>query len=182
MVLMRLWRGTPPPLKSSHDAAHAATEGCYGTVTIQVDWVLVSIKATINSLHDEGQTWRKIAATAEVSPGLVHHIARGRFEHASWETVRKLSLHLLQNDPGPLEYVLTCPTCGGAHVLADCHGAEIVAIVALTPGETVHRPGKPRTRRRYLRPCLSRDPAERLEQLGRLWRETYMELAYSKEK
>jgi hypothetical protein len=47
-----------------------------------------------------------------------------------------------------------CPTCGGAHVLADCHGAEIVAVVALAPGETVHRPGKARARKRYHRPCM----------------------------
>ena len=61
-----------------------------------------------------------------------------------------------------------CPSCGGAHVLADCHGAPVAAVVALAPGETVRRPGKPRNRPRYIRPCLSADPAIRVNQLARL--------------
>jgi len=114
---------------------------------------LISVKTTINSLHDEGQTWRKIANAAGVSPALVHHIAHGRFEHASWDTVRRLSLHLSHIDPGPLEFVLTCPTCGGAHVLADCHGAD-GAPVMLAPGDRIVKPGRPRKRKRYHRPCM----------------------------
>jgi hypothetical protein len=145
-------------------------------VTTQVDWVLIGVKATINSLHDEGQTWRKIAKTAGVSSGMVHHIAHGRFEHASWDTIRRLSLHLIQRDPGALEFVLACPTCGGAHVLADCHGTEIVAVVALAPGEQVVSLGKPDPRPPCIRPRLSPDPAVRLGQLARLTAQAQAEL------
>ena len=137
-------------------------------MTDQVDRVLLGVQATINSLHREGQTWRKIAKPAEVSPGLVHHIAHGRFEHASWETVRKLSLHLVGTDPGPLTFALSCPSCGGAHVLADCHGAPVAAVVGLAPGETIKRPGKARARRTYFRPCLALDLTERIPQLRAL--------------
>ena len=137
-------------------------------MTTQVDWVLLGVKATINSLHDEGQTWRKIAETTGVSQGLIHHIAHGKFEHASWDTIRSLSLHLSQIDPGPLNFVLACPSCGGAHTVADCHGAPVAAVVGLAPGETIKRPGKARARRTYFRPCLALDLTERIPQLRAL--------------
>ena len=67
----------------------------------------------------------------------------------------------------PLDTIVrvpACPSCGGAHVLADCHGAE-VTVVGLAPGESVRKPGKPRTRPRYIRPCLPVEPAARVERL-----------------
>ena len=68
-----------------------------------------------------------------------------------------------------------CPSCGGAHVLADCHGAPVAAVVGLAPGETIKRPGKSRTRRTYYRPCLALDPAERIPQLRALLAEAERE-------
>ena len=55
----------------------------------------------------------------------------------------------------PIEYVSTpaCPIHGVPHI-ADCHGAEVAAVVTLAPGETVKRPGKTRTRKHYHRPCM----------------------------
>lgn len=68
----------------------------------------------------------------------------------------------------PLVRVPACPTCGGAHVAADCHGAEVAAVVTLAPGETVRRRGKPDPRPPCYRPRLSRDPVERVGQLEAL--------------
>ena len=67
--------------------------------------------------------------------------------------------------PDTILRVPACPSCGGAHVLADCHGAPVAAVVALAPGESVRKPGKARARRRYLRPCLPVEPAARVERL-----------------
>lgn len=132
---------------------------------------------TVNNLHTEGQTWRKIAATADVSPALVHHVAHGRFEHASWDTVRKLSLCLTGVDPGPLTFTLACPTCGNMHVVGDCLG-KVGQPVLLAEGEqVVKRGGSPRKRRTaYLRPCLSLDPRTRIAQLNTLLEEAEQEL------
>ena len=64
------------------------------------------------------------------------------------------------------------------HNVADCHGRAVAAVVALAPGERVVQAAdvsretfaraSRRTRTRYLRPCLSLDPAVRLRQLERL--------------
>lgn len=40
-----------------------------------------------------------------------------------------------------------CPSCGGAHVLADCHGAPVAEIVALAPDERIVKRRPPRPRR-----------------------------------
>lgn len=48
--------------------------------------------------------------------------------------------------PRDMVRVPACPSCGGAHVLADCHGAPIAAVVALAPGESVRKPSQPRKR------------------------------------
>ena len=43
--------------------------------------------------------------------------------------------------------IAACPTCGGAHVLADCHGRAVTAVVALGPSERVAAQRKPPTPR-----------------------------------
>ena len=67
-------------------------------------------------------------------------------------------------------------------MLADCGGREVAAVVALAPGErvvqdvsreTFHAPAPHADR--YLRPCLSLDPAVRLRQLERLTRAALVE-------
>jgi hypothetical protein len=36
-----------------------------------------------------------------------------------------------------------CPSCGGAHVAADCHGQPVAAVVTLAPGQFVAAQRKP---------------------------------------
>ena len=72
--------------------------------------------------------------------------------YSSLETENQLRLALGLEAIG-LAQVAVCPIHGEPH-LADCHGAEVVAVVALAPGESVRKPGKPRTRQRYHRPCM----------------------------
>jgi hypothetical protein len=74
--------------------------------------------------------------------------------------------------------VWPCPTCGALHGEGlDCHGAPVVAVILLAPGETVRRPGTPDPRLPCYRPRLSRDPATRLAQLATLTRQAQAELA-----
>ena len=119
---------------------------------------------------------------------VVYAIGTGRWSHVSWDTVRLVRQRIGFSDPGELRPVPVCPLHGEPHV-TDCHGREVAAVVALAPGERVVQDvsretlpvRQPRTRTRYLRPCLSIDPETRMGQLGRLWQETYMELAYKEE-
>jgi hypothetical protein len=109
---------------TSDDATDTGLTGSYG-----IDAVLIAVKATLNSLHDEGQTWRQIAALVEVSPALVHQVAHGKFEHVSWETIRAMSSKLSNIDPGPITFTL---------------GGKSIAVVG-------------RKRKQYWRPCLDSD-------------------------
>ena len=81
--------------------------------------------------------------------------------------------------------VPVCPLHGEPHV-ADCHGRAVAAVVALAPGERVVQAAdvsretlpvrKPRTRTRYLRPCLSLDPETRMGQLRDLMAKCQLEM------
>ena len=106
-----------------------------------------------------------LAESLQESPGVLSDILNQRHDHVSLTAenrVRgKLGLRLLPH----LVAIMSCPSCGGAHVLADCHGAPVAEVVALAPGESVRKPGKARARRRYLRPCLPVDPVARVARL-----------------
>jgi len=60
--------------------------------------------------------------------------------------------------------VPACPSCGGAHVAADCHGQPVAAVVTLSPTErvTCKRPAPtPRTLSDYPTALLKRLIEER---------------------
>lgn len=70
----------------------------------------------------------------------------------------------------PVEYapVPVCPIHGEPHI-ADCHGAEVAAVVTLAPGDTVKRVGKQTAPRpACFRPRLALDLATRITQLEAL--------------
>jgi hypothetical protein len=60
--------------------------------------------------------------------------------------------------------VAACPTCGNAHVAADCHGAPVAAVVTLAPGQRVaaqRQPPQVRTLSDYPVAVLARLIAQR---------------------
>jgi hypothetical protein len=66
--------------------------------------------------------------------------------------------------------------------IADCHGAEVAAVVTLAPGETVKRPGKPSAPRpACFRPRLALDLATRITQLETLLQAAREQLGDEKE-
>lgn len=117
---------------------------------------LLDIPAQMQAFYTElreseaGGGWREVGEKAGISGAYARMIAYGE---------RPLTPDVASRWMGKVDFVETvrvpaCPSCGGAHVLADCHGTPVAAVVALAPGESVRRPGKARKHKRYHRPCM----------------------------
>ena len=145
-------------------------------MTSQIDGVLLNLQAELNSLHREGRTWRKIASALGVSTAQVHHIAHGRFDHASWETIRRLCENTSQGDPGALDFILPCPIHGEPHIV-DCHGKSGTPVM-LAAQEYIKmlKPIADQPGKTELRPRLPRDPQARIAKLQALLRQAEAEL------
>ena len=91
-----------------------------------------------------GQTLRALArelgepqfSIAMLSNVLCHR--PGKVSLATENDLRqRLGLH-----PIGAVVISRCPSCGGAHVLADCHGAPVAAVVGLAPGRRSSGPAR----------------------------------------
>lgn len=138
--------------------------------------MLLRLQASLNDLHREGKTWRKIAHELGVSSAQAHHVAHGRFDHASWETIRKLCEGTSQGDPGALDFILPCPIHGETHIV-ECHGKKgIPTMLAYDEYPTKLKPVYPQPGKADIRPRLPIDPALRIAKLQALLRQAEAEL------
>ena len=141
-----------------------------GTGLIDIPGQMLEFYAIVSGIEDGGG-WREVGAKVGVSGAYARLIALRE---------RPMTPVIAARWLGKVDFMVTtirvpvCPLHGEPHV-ADCHGRAVAAVVALAPGERVVQDvsretfaRQPRTRPRYLRPCLSLDPAVRLRQLERL--------------
>lgn len=87
--------------------------------------------AVLNAYNDL-RSWRELGAKLSLPHIALYSIGRAYWSHVSWDTVRLVRQRLGLSDPGPVIYTLA-------------------------PGDVVRRPGKPRQRKRYHRPCMDDD-------------------------
>jgi hypothetical protein len=121
------------------DSLSSATAPCF---LLETDIVTVTLADTRQSVllhHAVARSWRKLADYYGLPHNVLYAVGTGKWSHVSWETVRLVRRRIGLSDPGELRQVPVCPSCGDAHVLPDCHGAPVAAVVALAPGERIAR-------------------------------------------
>jgi hypothetical protein len=137
---------------------------------------LQSTVAALNFAHKRYRALDTIRSfySVPVSKGTLSRIMRNEPVSLKAENKVRIALGML-----PRTYEIeACPSCGTDHNLAhipDCHGSPVAAVVTLAPDEEVRKikaPTRKQKRKAYLRPCLSLEPRERLQQLWDLVEQT----------
>lgn len=114
--------------------------------------------------HERLRSWDAVAHFYGLSKAAAYRIAKDDEYRPS-----KAMLNAIIETDLPMArrvWIDPCPDCGSVHH-ARCNGNGGTAIV-LAPGETVRRPGQPRQRRTYWRPCLpaTLTPQQRAQVVG----------------
>ena len=123
-------------------------------------------------------SWRELADELGIAHSVLHAIATDKWEHVSWDMIRRIGVSLGLPNPGQLRIVLPCPSCGAVHGEGlDCGGRPIAAVVILQPGERV-APGQSPGRRRssYASISIPRKLREELVRIKEREKITWTEL------
>ena len=119
-------------------------------------------KKVLLAAHERLESWERVAKFYGLSKAAAHRIANDNTYRPS-----KAMLNSIIETDLPMArrvWIDPCPDCGSVHH-ARCNGNGGTAVV-LADGETVRRPGTPQKRKRYWRPCLSKELEKALWRVG----------------
>jgi len=113
-------------------------------------------------------SWRELADELGIAHSVLHATATDKWEHVSWDMIRRIGVSLGLPNPGQLRIVLPCPSCGAVHGEGlDCHSQPVASVALLRPGEQVRPTPRPRRPRRIAYRAISvpRQLWEKLESM-----------------
>ncbi len=106
-----------------------------------------------------GATWREFARALQYDESYAATLNKAAHGTPGAMTLQAENILRVRLGLAPVHMieVPTCPDCGMAHT-GRCFGKPVIQVVVLSNEERVVRKGKPRSRKRYHRPCM--DDAE----------------------
>jgi hypothetical protein len=175
-----------------------AIAGCSQQETDVVVTALSQTQIAVMNAYNDLRSWRELGTKLNMAHTVLYSIGRAYWSHVSWDTIRLVRQRLGLSDPGPVIYTLA----PNATVLdemqqlrfeiielrAERDAAREANVCILHDATTEvaqlrkRRTNKPDSHPSCFRPRLSLDPEKRLERLGHLWQEAYMELASRRNK
>lgn len=91
----------------------------------------------ISKMYGEAKSWRAVSKLMGMSPAYAMRVARGDFELS--EGAADAWIRNYRNQHAGTVRVRVCATCGGVHVVGDCHGKDGTPVI-VADGEKIRLP------------------------------------------